>query len=41
MGKLYERTDDRLRDFIRGQPMPMVVTAPRARGHVNVFSKTR
>jgi predicted pyridoxine 5'-phosphate oxidase superfamily flavin-nucleotide-binding protein len=39
MGKLYERIDDRLREFIQGQPMFFVATAPRDGGHVNVSPK--
>jgi predicted pyridoxine 5'-phosphate oxidase superfamily flavin-nucleotide-binding protein len=39
MGKLYERIDDRLREFIQGQPLFFVATAPRLDGHVNVSPK--
>jgi hypothetical protein len=39
MGKLYERIDDRLQEFIQGQPMFFVATAPRDGGHVNVSPK--
>ncbi|MBC6461972.1 pyridoxamine 5'-phosphate oxidase family protein [Actinomadura sp. HBU206391] len=39
MGKLYERLDDRLRDFIANQPMFFVATAPLSGGHVNVSPK--
>jgi predicted pyridoxine 5'-phosphate oxidase superfamily flavin-nucleotide-binding protein len=39
MGKLYERIDDRLREFMQGQPMFFVATAPGDGGHVNVSPK--
>jgi predicted pyridoxine 5'-phosphate oxidase superfamily flavin-nucleotide-binding protein len=39
MGKLYERIDDRLRDFITAQPLFFVATAPLNGGHVNVSPK--
>ncbi|GII53501.1 pyridoxamine 5'-phosphate oxidase [Planotetraspora thailandica] len=39
MGKIYERITDRLRDFITGQPVFFVATAPESGGHVNVSPK--
>lgn len=40
MGKVYERIDDRLREFIERQHMFFVATAPTAvTGHVNVSPK--
>ena len=40
MGKVYERMDGRLRDFIERQPVFFVATAPLAGdGHVNVSPK--
>jgi len=39
MGKLYERIDERLADWIREQPLFFVGTAPSAGGHVNVSPK--
>jgi len=40
MGKVYERIDGRLRDFIEAQPMFFVATAPSGDGgHVNVSPK--
>jgi hypothetical protein len=39
MGKLYERLDERLRDFIADQPLFFVATAPLSGGHVNVSPK--
>ena len=40
MGKVYEQIDDRLRDFINGQPVYFVATAPSGDdGHVNVSPK--
>jgi hypothetical protein len=40
MGKVYERIDDRMRDWILAQPLVFVATAPLAEdGHVNVSPK--
>ncbi|MCW2609718.1 MAG: hypothetical protein JWM15_964, partial [Cryptosporangiaceae bacterium] len=40
MGKVYERIDDRLRDWLLSQPVVFVATAPLAGdGHVNVSPK--
>jgi hypothetical protein len=39
MGKLYEEIDDRLADWIRGQALFFVGTAPAGGGHVNVSPK--
>lgn len=39
MGKLYERIDDRLKNFITAQPLFFVATAPLNGGHVNVSPK--
>ncbi|RZS40835.1 pyridoxamine 5'-phosphate oxidase [Herbihabitans rhizosphaerae] len=39
VGKLHERIDDRLREFIAKQPMFFVATAPDEGGHVNVSPK--
>lgn len=39
MGKLYERIDRRLQDFIRAQPLFFVATAPLEGGHINVSPK--
>jgi hypothetical protein len=40
MSKTYERIDDRLREWILGQPVMFVATAPLAAdGHVNVSPK--
>lgn len=42
MGKVYERIDGRLRDFIEAQPMFFTATAPLAAdGHVNLSPKGR
>ena len=41
MGKLYERIDGRLREFIDAQPVFFVATAPREGGHVNLSPKGR
>lgn len=39
MGKLYERLDERLQEFIGAQPLFFVATAPLEGGHVNVSPK--
>jgi hypothetical protein len=39
MSTLYDRIDDRLREFIGAQPMFFVATAPGSGGHVNVSPK--
>lgn len=39
MAKVYDRIDDRLREFITAQPMFFVATAPASGGHVNVSPK--
>ncbi|MFC5946589.1 pyridoxamine 5'-phosphate oxidase family protein, partial [Micromonospora harpali] len=39
MGKIYDRLDDRLRKFIRAQPIYFVGTAPEQGGHVNISPK--
>ena len=39
MGKLYEAIDEALADWIRGQPLFFVATAPSEGGHVNVSPK--
>jgi len=39
MGKVYERIDDDLADWIRSQPLFFVGTAPLRGGHVNVSPK--
>ncbi|GAA3110622.1 pyridoxamine 5'-phosphate oxidase family protein [Streptosporangium carneum] len=39
MGKIHERLDDRLREFIGAQPVYFVATAPEQGGHVNVSPK--
>ncbi|MGF1430016.1 pyridoxamine 5'-phosphate oxidase family protein [Kitasatospora sp. LaBMicrA B282] len=39
MGKTYPLLDDRLRDFIRQQPLFFVGTAPSTGGHVNISPK--
>src|SRR5579862_8853714 len=39
MGKLFERIDDGLADWIRSQSLFFVGTAPLAGGHVNVSPK--
>ncbi|WP_283139071.1 pyridoxamine 5'-phosphate oxidase family protein [Rhizohabitans arisaemae] len=39
MGKTYPALDERLREFIREQPMYFVATAPTDGGHVNVSPK--
>src|SRR5262245_4011847 len=40
MGKVYERLDGRLREFVEAQPMFFVATAPLAGdGHVNLSPK--
>lgn len=39
MGKLYERIDDRLREFMDQQPLFFVATAPLTDGHVNLSPK--
>ncbi|MEV7524861.1 pyridoxamine 5'-phosphate oxidase family protein [Streptomyces sp. NPDC091371] len=42
MGKLYERIDDRLREFIEAQPIFFTATAPLdGDGHVNLSPKGR
>ncbi|HET6861289.1 MAG TPA: pyridoxamine 5'-phosphate oxidase family protein, partial [Streptomyces sp.] len=42
MGKLYERIDGRIRDFIEDQPVFFTATAPLADdGHVNISPKGR
>jgi hypothetical protein len=39
MAQVFERIDDRLREFIAAQPMYFVASAPLAGGHVNVSPK--
>jgi len=39
MGKLYERIDERLAEWLRAQPLFFVGTAPLSGGHVNVSPK--
>jgi hypothetical protein len=39
MGKVYEKLDDRLREFISTRPVYFVATAPEQGGHVNVSPK--
>jgi predicted pyridoxine 5'-phosphate oxidase superfamily flavin-nucleotide-binding protein len=39
VAKVYDRIDDRLREFIAAQPMFFVATAPQEGGHVNVSPK--
>ena len=39
MGKVYDRIDDRLRDWLLRQPMFVVATAPSVGGHVNASPK--
>jgi hypothetical protein len=39
MGKIYDKLDDRLREFISQQPVYFVATAPERGGHVNVSPK--
>ncbi|GGO17373.1 pyridoxamine 5'-phosphate oxidase [Microbispora rosea subsp. aerata] len=39
MGKIYEKLDDRLREFLTAQPVYFVATAPERGGHVNVSPK--
>ncbi|MEU8271275.1 pyridoxamine 5'-phosphate oxidase family protein [Sphaerisporangium sp. NPDC049002] len=39
MGKVYEKLNDRLRDFISRQPVYFIATAPEHGGHVNVSPK--
>jgi predicted pyridoxine 5'-phosphate oxidase superfamily flavin-nucleotide-binding protein len=39
MGKVYDRIDDRLRDWLLRQPMFVVATAPSEGGHVNASPK--
>lgn len=39
MGRLYDRIDERLRDWMIAQPMFFVATAPADGGHVNVSPK--
>ena len=39
MSKVYERIDDRLREFIHRQSVFFVATAPRGSGHINISPK--
>ena len=40
MGKVYEKIDETLREFIRAQQMFFVATGPlRASGHINLSPK--
>ncbi|MET8340731.1 pyridoxamine 5'-phosphate oxidase family protein [Streptosporangium canum] len=39
MGKIHDRINDRLREFIQAQPVYFVATAPEQGGHVNVSPK--
>ena len=39
MGKIHDKINDRLREFIEAQPVYFVATAPEQGGHVNVSPK--
>ncbi|MEV8637354.1 pyridoxamine 5'-phosphate oxidase family protein [Streptosporangium sp. NPDC051023] len=39
MGKIHDRLNDRLREFIEAQPVYFIATAPEQGGHVNVSPK--